>query len=638
MRNRLGEDEAVDTTTAGKGRVEVGEAQEPFVLALDIGSTGSRGDVYDAAGRAVKGGRHKVPHAFDTGGDGTSTLDPDAVVREVEEILDALARPELQGRIGGVALDTFASSLVGVAGDGQACTPCFTYADSRCGAQVVALRDELDEAALHQRTGTRLHSSYLAPRLRWLRETDPDTFRRAQRWMSLGEYVYLRLTGVTAAGTATAAWTGLLDRRTGAWDPELLAAAGVEVEQLSEVRDPSAPLREVSGSVASRWPSLAGAAWFPVVADGLSSNVGVGAVDASSLAASAATSGAMRVLASALPEELPSGLWCYRVDGSRSLLGGAVNDVGRALTWLESTVRLERGDLSGGGGRGGPVAGRPAGAALLLRRACDGVGGERPGYPDRHLAGDVRVVAGPGGAGGRRDLLRPDRRPAALGVGAAGHHHGQRAGRPGCPLVPAGAGGRAGCTRRAGDDQARDPARDGASGCGGAGPRRRAGGARHRGDAEPGSGPRGLLPPSARGVPGAVRGRRRAAAVSGPRRAGRTALGLAALLTTAGTLHLVAPHRFDAAVPTWLPGSMLGWELVSGVAELGCAALLTVPRTRSTGGYLTAGLFVAVFPGNLDMARRARSPRGRAITYARLPLQVPLVWWAWRVGQHAALR
>ena len=333
----------VATSDAQTARIDLTDAQDPFVLALDIGSTASRGDVYDASGRPVEGGRHKVPHAFTTGGDGTSVIDPDAVVREVEEIVDALAVPALAGRIGGVALDTFASSLVGVTADGRACTPCFTYADFRCGAQVTALREELDEAAVHQRTGTRLHSSYLAPRLRWLRETQPDVFGRAARWMSLGEYIYLRLTGVTAAGTATAAWTGMLDRRTGAWDPELVAAAGIELDQLSEVRDPSDPLRDVSSDVRSRWPALAGAAWFPVVADGLASNVGVGAVDASSMAASAATSGAMRVLLPAVPDDLPSGLWCYRVDAKRSLLGGAVNDVGRAVSWLESTVRLEPG-------------------------------------------------------------------------------------------------------------------------------------------------------------------------------------------------------------------------------------------------------------------------------------------------------
>jgi uncharacterized membrane protein len=122
------------------------------------------------------------------------------------------------------------------------------------------------------------------------------------------------------------------------------------------------------------------------------------------------------------------------------------------------------------------------------------------------------------------------------------------------------------------------------------------------------------------------------------RTADRTALGLAALLATTGTIHLVDPHRFDPAVPTWLPGSRLGWELVSGVAELGCAALLAVPRTRRRGGWATAALFVAVFPGNLDMARRARSPRGRAVTLLRLPLQVPLVVWAVRVARHARER
>lgn len=341
------------------GRVPLDQAQAPFVLALDIGSTASRGDVYDATGQPVEGDRHKVPHAFTTGGDGTSVIDPDAVVAEVAEIIDALAVPRLEGRIGGVALDTFASSLVGVTAEGRACTPCYTYADSRCGAQVVALREELDEAAVHQRTGTRLHSSYLAPRLRWLRETDPEAFGRARLWMSLGEYVYLQLAGVTAAGTATAAWTGMLDRRTGAWDPELVAAAGIGVEQLSEVRDPAAPLREAGAAVASRWPALAGAAWFPAVADGLSSNVGVGATDESAMAAAAATSGAMRVLVHAVPEELPSGLWCYRVDASRSLLGGAVNDVGRAVSWLGSTVRLGDGVSLDGVAAAEPSSGAP---------------------------------------------------------------------------------------------------------------------------------------------------------------------------------------------------------------------------------------------------------------------------------------
>ncbi|WP_375426104.1 MauE/DoxX family redox-associated membrane protein [uncultured Friedmanniella sp.] len=114
-----------------------------------------------------------------------------------------------------------------------------------------------------------------------------------------------------------------------------------------------------------------------------------------------------------------------------------------------------------------------------------------------------------------------------------------------------------------------------------------------------------------------------------------TALGLSGLLTFTGTVHLVRPHTFDAALPPWLPGTKRAWALGSGVAELACAALLAWPRTRRTGGLATAALFVGVFPGNLYMAQVARSPRARLVTALRLPLQVPLVWWAWRVARPA---
>jgi hypothetical protein len=53
------------------------------VLAVDVGSTASRADVFDAAGRPVEGGRQKIPHQFTTHRDGTSEIDPDQVVGEV---------------------------------------------------------------------------------------------------------------------------------------------------------------------------------------------------------------------------------------------------------------------------------------------------------------------------------------------------------------------------------------------------------------------------------------------------------------------------------------------------------------------------------------------------------------------------
>ncbi|MFI7483847.1 gluconokinase [Kocuria sp. M1R5S2] len=321
--------------------VALEDARDPLVMALDVGSTGSRGGLHDATGTPVRGYRDKIEHAFTTGADGTSVIDPDQVGDEIAELLDrVLADPVPAGRIAGVALDTFASSLVGVGAGNEAVTPCFTYADSRCAAQLAALRQELDEPAVLQRTGALLHTSYLAPRLRWLRETDPGAWARARRWMSLGEYIHLRLLGTARAGTSTAAWTGLLDRRTGQWDAALLEVCGVAAEQLHEVVDPHEAIPDLPATVAQRWPALEGAVWFAPVADGLGAQLGSGGTDDSALVVSVATSGAARVLLPGIPDRVPPGLWCYRVDERRSLLGGALNDVGRAVAWLEDTIAL----------------------------------------------------------------------------------------------------------------------------------------------------------------------------------------------------------------------------------------------------------------------------------------------------------
>jgi uncharacterized membrane protein len=123
-----------------------------------------------------------------------------------------------------------------------------------------------------------------------------------------------------------------------------------------------------------------------------------------------------------------------------------------------------------------------------------------------------------------------------------------------------------------------------------------------------------------------------------PVSASRSAHGLALLLAVAGGSHFAAPHVYDRIVPRRLPGRARTWTYWSGVAELAVAAAVAHPRTRRAGGLAAAGLFVAVFPANVTMARdwRRRPPAYRAAAYARLPMQAPLVWWALRVAARAS--
>jgi uncharacterized membrane protein len=118
------------------------------------------------------------------------------------------------------------------------------------------------------------------------------------------------------------------------------------------------------------------------------------------------------------------------------------------------------------------------------------------------------------------------------------------------------------------------------------------------------------------------------------------ATALAGLLAIAGVAHFVVPEGFDAIVPHLLPGSRRMWSLAAGVAELVVAAGVAQPRTRRVGATGAAILFVAVFPANVQMAVdwRSRPAWEFAGALLRLPLQIPLIWWAIRVRTRAAER
>ncbi|WP_114853983.1 gluconokinase [Brachybacterium sp. YJGR34] len=317
------------------------DAQGPLVVGIDIGSGGTRTAVYDVSGREVGKRTHKEVHAFTVDDDGTSVIDADQVVEEIRTSLAAvLGKGALPGEILAIGVDTFASSLVGVDTAGRAVTPCITYADTRCHAQVAELSETLDVPALHERTGARLHSSYTAPRIQWLREEHPELFARTERFMALGEYAAFRLLGTPALGTASAAWSGMIDRRTGEYVPELLEALGIDASMMGDPLDPSEALPVEGTPLAAEFPQLRRAVWLPVIGDGLAANMGIGALGTGTWGISTATSGAIRQLLDTEIPTLPSGLWAYRVDRQRTLVGSAMSDCGRVLDWCRNELAM----------------------------------------------------------------------------------------------------------------------------------------------------------------------------------------------------------------------------------------------------------------------------------------------------------
>ena len=286
---------------------------ETRVLALDIGSSSVRARAYDERGIPL-GDEARRRYSAQPGGE----LDPlevrDATLAVEDEAGRAVAAVEA------IATSCFWHSLLALDEHARPLTPVLTWRDVRSAQQASALASRLDPDAVHRRTGAPLHASFWPAKLAWLRDQRPDVFRSARHFASFADWLLLERTGELRTSRSMASGTGLLAG--GSWDEGLLEVLGVEPDRLPVIADDPVEGR------------------FPALGDGACSNLGSGCGRPGRIALNLGTSAALRVVAldDAPP---PPGLFRYRVDVDRALVGGSVSAGASLLAWLDATLRVD---------------------------------------------------------------------------------------------------------------------------------------------------------------------------------------------------------------------------------------------------------------------------------------------------------
>jgi gluconokinase len=321
-------------------------AEAPLVLALDLGTSSFRALLFDRQGRAVEWSEEQLSHSIRTTPDGGAEADPGHLLTLLGRCLDgAMARArERSGDIRAVGISCFWHGMLGVDRAGQPVTPVYLWADRRAAPQARALRQELG-VEVHARTGCAFHSSYWPAKLRWLRETQPGVFEQVAKWQGFSEFVGERLFKDGRTSFAMASGTGLLDVRSLTWDEALLGSLGVPAELLPPLVDRNEAYSGLTSPYASRWSALRAVPWYPAVGDGACANVGGGGVAPDRVAVTLGTSGAVRIVTEGVPAA-PQGLWAYRLDRQRSVVGGAISNGGIFMGWLRETLGADLGDAT----------------------------------------------------------------------------------------------------------------------------------------------------------------------------------------------------------------------------------------------------------------------------------------------------
>ena len=312
------------------------------VVTLDVGTSSVRALLFDGVGRSQEGFGEQIAYEITIGADGGVEVAADLLL---DLSVRCLSKIHEQVRAAGIhpiaiAACTFWHGLLGVDRAGKPVAPVLHVFDTRSTEQVKQLEKRLDSKQVHGRTGCRLHTSYWPAKLLWLGQNRPDAFAATDRWISFGEYLFLKVFGAAAASTSMVSATGLWNQVKNDYDDEILAALPIDKLHLAPFGEMDLPQTRLLEPYRSLWPAFDGIPWFPALGDGACDNIGSGCLTRDVFSLMAGTSGSMRAVIDSPKVEIPDGLWCYRVDRSRYVLGGATSNGGEVHAWMERVLAL----------------------------------------------------------------------------------------------------------------------------------------------------------------------------------------------------------------------------------------------------------------------------------------------------------
>lgn len=372
-----------------------------LVIAVDIGSSSVRCSAYSLekggtvssldncltsrAVRSVQPNTGKIQLQIPENGNQKELFD---IVDEcIDELLEILRKEFKQIHIVGIGISSFVMNLVGIAADGSivGSEASISYA---CNAPQVAqqcrnLRSRLcedDIQSLYQNTGAPIHSAYAISQFLDIYGTDDNPNNKIVResvhkWQTLASICLCRWTGETflPISLSEASWTGLLNFRTCQYEQRALDVLPEDCQKalppLADFSDETHPQLQLGiqetryrdggkNQYWERWPELRGThqkggkgcRLFLGLGDGACANIGSKCSTTSRIAVTIGTSAAARIClplavcgSTDTPSDtiqIPKGLFCYRINRSYVLVGGALTDGGSVIEWVSNLLNL----------------------------------------------------------------------------------------------------------------------------------------------------------------------------------------------------------------------------------------------------------------------------------------------------------
>jgi xylulokinase len=304
-----------------------------YFIGIDVSTTASKVIVVDEQGNVVAS--QSNPHDLSTPRPLWSEQDPQNWWSATAASLRAVLQQVSPDDIAAIGLTGQMHGLTTLDKDGNPLRPAILWNDQRSGAQCEAITQAVGAKRLHSIIGSILLPGFTAPKIRWLRDNEPDTFHQIAHVLLPKDYVRYRLSGALIADVADGSGFGLMDIGARTWSDELLAAYDIPRAWLPQLCESSEVSAHVSAEAAAETGLRAGTPIVGGAGDQPAAMVGMGVVEEGLASLAIGTSGVAHATANRYSPE-PDGrlhTFCGPMPGTWFHMGVMLSAAG-GLRWL----------------------------------------------------------------------------------------------------------------------------------------------------------------------------------------------------------------------------------------------------------------------------------------------------------------
>ncbi|HUW32647.1 MAG TPA: FGGY-family carbohydrate kinase [Planctomycetota bacterium] len=203
------------------------------LLGIDVGSGSCKAVVFSETGGVLAKASREYARPPRSPQPGMFEIDADEFWRAVAHVIRSVAA-NARPPVCALAISSHGETFVPVDMHGAPIAAAVMNADSRAVEQSDSWRDSLGENRIYEITGLPLHPMFALNKLMWLKRHQPEVFDAAAKFVSVEDYILLKLGMPAVTDYTLASRTMAFDIRRKRWSAEILDAAGVPESKLPE--------------------------------------------------------------------------------------------------------------------------------------------------------------------------------------------------------------------------------------------------------------------------------------------------------------------------------------------------------------------------------------------------------------------